>query len=100
MDIDTDPDDLPVRRHHHEHERHEPPRRIVDMRIPLAWLIGAAVTFSGFIFGLYFQVGQLSKDVADLKTTVNTGNAQSSLALGELAILKYRVDEMEKKVRQ
>lgn len=95
MDLDTEPDEPERHRHRYNHES---PRRIVDMRIPLAWLIGAAITFSGFIFGLYFQVGQLSKDVADLKTTVSVGNAQSSLALGELQILKYRVDEMEKRI--
>jgi hypothetical protein len=70
--------------------------RVIDMKLPLAWLLGAAFSFALLIGGMYFQLGQLSKDVTELKSTVTAGNSQQSEVHGELAILKYRMDMFEK----
>jgi hypothetical protein len=96
IEVDTDAGDLEPHRKRHT-PAPPPPRKIIDMHLPLAWLLSGMLSFALLIGGMYFQIGQLSKDLAELKTAVNTGNSQSASTLGDLAILKYRVDSLEKK---
>ncbi len=83
MAQDTQPGDLPRI------------TRVIDMRLPLTWLLGGlgfvAVTFGG----MYFQLGQLSKDMAELKIEVKSGNNATSTTQGEIAILRFRVETLE-----
>lgn len=90
MSNDTQPSDLPR------------VTRVIDMKLPLTWLLSVAVTIIAGGFGLYHQIGsqgETLKDVKDqikdLKITVNAGNNQSMTLAGEIAILKFRIENLE-----
>ena len=76
--------------------------RVIDMKLPLTWLLGVAFAIVAGGFGLYHQIGSQSetlKDMKDqlkeLKITVNAGNGTTATIQGELAILKFRVENLE-----
>ncbi|MCW5648342.1 MAG: hypothetical protein KIS62_01215 [Ramlibacter sp.] len=69
--------------------------RIVDFRIPLPYLLTGAVVVVWALIGQYFAMQQLQRDVAELQITLKVGNSQSAAALGEIALLKYRVENLE-----
>jgi len=98
MNLDTDTGEL---REHPPHPRRQPPtpspRKIIDMHLPLTWLLSSIGAFALLLGGMYFQIGQLSKDVGELKTSVNASTSQNAAVLGDLAVLKYRVDSIEKR---
>lgn len=89
MADDTQPGDLPRI------------TRIVDMKLPLNWLLTVAFSLALLIGGMYFQLRQLSDDMTDLKIAVKTGNGSQATIQGELAILRFRVEtiEAERKAR-
>jgi hypothetical protein len=47
------------------------------------------------VVSMYFSMGQLLRDVAELQATMKSGNQQASMVVGELALIKYRVDTLE-----
>ena len=72
------------------------------MKLPLTWLLGVAFAIVAGGFGLYHQIGsqgETLKDVKDqikdLKITVNAGNNQAMTLAGEIAILKFRIENLE-----
>lgn len=69
--------------------------RIVDFRIPLPYLLSGAVVVVWALIGQYFAMQQLQRDVAEMQITLKVGNGQSAAALGEIALLKYRVENIE-----
>ena len=76
--------------------------RVIDMKLPLTWLLGVAFAIVAGGFGLYHQIGsqgETLKDVKDqikdLKITVNAGNNQAMTLAGEIAILKFRIENLE-----
>ena len=69
--------------------------RMIDMKLPLPWLLSAAGTLALLIGGMYFQLNRLSEDMADLKITVKAGNTSTTTVQGELAILRFRVETLE-----
>jgi hypothetical protein len=83
VDRDTQPGDLPRL------------SKVVDFKLPLTWLLGVAFAFAGAFVSMYYQVGQLREDMADLKITVKTGNSQAATIQGEIAILRFRVETLE-----
>jgi hypothetical protein len=83
IERDTQPGDLPR------------VTRVIDMKLPLNWLLTVAFSLALLIGGMYFQLGQLSKDMTELKITVNSGNSQAATLQGEIAILRYRVENLE-----
>ncbi len=83
MDRDTQPSDLPRI------------TRVIDMRLPLTWLLGVAFMVAGAFVSMYFQLGQLREDMTDLKISVKAGNSQASTVNGQIAILTYRIDNLE-----
>ncbi|MDM0072074.1 hypothetical protein [Variovorax sp. J31P207] len=101
MNIDTDTGDL---REHPPHPRRAPPlpspRKIIDMHLPLTWLLSSIGAFALLLGGMYFQIGQLSKDLSELKSAVTAANAQNVGVIGDVAILKYRVDQVEKRLHE
>jgi hypothetical protein len=82
MNQDTQPGDLRV-------------SRVIDFKIPLSGILGAAFTVAAVFGGMYFKLGQLSEDMAELKITVKAGNGQAATLQGELAILKFRIENLE-----
>lgn len=90
MDRDTQPGDLPRL------------SKVIDLKLPLTWLIGVASMIIVGGFGLYQQVGSQSEtlkemkdQLKDLRITVNAGNGQTATIQGELAILKFRIENIE-----
>lgn len=90
MSMDTQPGELPRI------------SKIVEMKLPLTWLLGVAFMIVAGGFGLYQQVGnqgetlkELKDQLKDLKITVNAGNGQAATIQGEIAILKFRIENIE-----
>jgi hypothetical protein len=73
--------------------------RVIDLKLPLNWLLTVAFSLALLIGGMYFQLRQLSEDMTDLKMAVKTGNGQSATIQGELAILRFRVENLESEKR-
>jgi hypothetical protein len=74
--------------------------RVIDMKIPLTWLIGGAFSFACVFAGMYFQLRQLSEDMIDLKIAVKAGNGSQATIQGELAIMKFRLENLEAAKRE
>ncbi|HJR31048.1 MAG TPA: hypothetical protein VJ889_20230 [Pseudomonas sp.] len=90
MERDTQPGELPRL------------SKIVEMKLPLTWLLGVAFMIVAGGFGLYQQVGsqgevlkELKDQLKDLKITVNAGNSQAATIQGEIAILRFRIETIE-----
>ena len=73
--------------------------KIIDMKLPLTWLLGVAFMIAGAFVTMYFQIGQLREDMSDLKITVRAGNNQAGTVQGELAILRFRIETLESSKR-
>lgn len=69
--------------------------RGIDFKLPLNWLLTVAFSFALLIGGMYFKLSQLGEDMTDLKITVKAGNGQAATIQGELAILKFRIENLE-----
>ena len=69
--------------------------RVIDFRIPLPWLLGVMGVVGWGLVSMWFMVNQLTKDVSDLQITVKAGNGQAVTVAGELALLRYRVENIE-----
>ncbi|MBD9407140.1 hypothetical protein IB236_17480 [Acidovorax sp. ACV02] len=69
--------------------------RVIDLRIPLPYLLSGVMVVLWALISMYFSVNQLVRDVGDLQITVKSGNSQSTTLAGEIAILRWRVDSLE-----
>lgn len=69
--------------------------RVIDFRIPLPWLLGVMGVVGWGLVSMWFMVNQLTSDVSDLQITVKAGNGQAVTVAGELALLRYRVENIE-----
>jgi hypothetical protein len=76
--------------------------KVIDLKLPLTWLLGVASMIIVGGFGLYQQVGnqgetlkELKDQLKDLKITINTNNNQTATIQGEIAILKFRIENIE-----
>ena len=78
----------------------ERPTRIIDMRFPLHWLVGALGSTAVLLIGTWFSVNELVRDVADLQVTVKSGNTQALTMAGDMAMLRYRVEVLESTRRE
>lgn len=69
--------------------------RVIDFRVPLLWLLGVMSAVGWGLVSMWFMVNQLTRDVSDLQITVKAGNGQAVTVAGELALLRYRVENIE-----
>jgi hypothetical protein len=69
--------------------------RVIDFRLPLAWVLGGVIAVSWAVISMYFAVQTLVSSVADLQITVKSGNVSSSVLAGEVSLLRYRVESIE-----
>lgn len=69
--------------------------RVIDFRIPLPWLLAGLIGVGWALVSMYFAVNQLVRDVADLQITVKAGNGQAVTVAGEIALLRFRVENLE-----
>lgn len=73
--------------------------RVIDMKLPLTWLLTVAATIMCGGFGVYYKLDRLSEDVGEMKITVKSGNQATATVQGELAILRFRVENLESEKR-
>jgi hypothetical protein len=80
--------------------------KVIDLKLPLTWLIGVASMIVAGGFGLYQQVGSqgetikgINEQLKDLQIIVRSGNTQAATIQGELAILKFRIENIEAEKR-
>ena len=69
--------------------------RVIDFRIPLPWLIGGVLGICWSLISMYFSVNALVKTVNDLQIDVKAGNNSVVSVVGELALIKYRLTDVE-----
>ena len=69
--------------------------RVIDLRIPLPWLLGVSGIVAWALVSTYFSVNQLVRDVSDMQITLKAGNAQVSTLTGEIALVKFRLENLE-----
>ena len=74
--------------------------RVIDLRIPLPWLLGVAGVIGWALISMYFSVGQLVKTVDELQITVKSGNTSVVAVAGELALLKFRLTNAEEAIKR
>ncbi len=73
--------------------------RVIDFRIPLPWLLSGLIVVGWALVSMWFSLNQLVRDVADLQITVKAGNSQATTIAGEIALLRYRVENLESQQR-
>lgn len=69
--------------------------RVIDFRIPLPWLLSGLVVVGWALVSMWFMVNQLVRDVGDLQITVKAGNSHATTVSGDIALLRYRVENLE-----
>ena len=74
--------------------------KIIDAKLPLAWLIGSAFAITMSFGLLYGSVDRLLKDVGELQATVRQGNTQTAALQGTLSVLQYRIETLERNLAQ
>lgn len=74
--------------------------RIVELKIPLHWLLGVCGLVGWALISMYFSVGVLVENVKDLQITVKAGNGSVVAVAGELALLKFRLTNAEDAVKR
>ncbi|MGJ3704655.1 hypothetical protein [Variovorax sp. AFSI2.2] len=73
--------------------------RIIDLRIPLPWVLTGLITVGFTLVSMYFNVNQLVRDVGELQITVKAGNTQVTTLAGEQALLRFRMENIEGEMR-
>lgn len=73
--------------------------RVVDLRIPLPWLLTILGSGLFALVGMWFSVQQLTRDVSELKVLSRTGVDAATALSSETALLKYRIENVEKTLR-
>jgi hypothetical protein len=74
--------------------------RVIDLKIPLPWLLGVAGVIGWALISMYFSVGQLVRTVDELQITVKSGNTSVTAVAGELALLKFRLTNAEDAIKR
>lgn len=77
----------------------EPVQRIIDMRIPLPWLITGVVSIAFSIITMWFQVQQLTAQVSEMNALIKQGNTQVATIVADLALTRFRVEKNEADIR-
>ncbi|MDR6886154.1 MULTISPECIES: hypothetical protein [Variovorax] len=82
-----------------EEQQTERTTRIIDLRIPLPWVLTGLITVGFTLVSMYFNVNQLVRDVGELQITVKAGNTQVTTLAGEQALLRFRMENIEGEMR-
>jgi hypothetical protein len=73
--------------------------KVIDMKLPLPWLLGSAAAIVMAFAYVSFSVDRMREDVAELRATAKAWNERLSTLTSDTALLKYRVDALEKRDR-
>lgn len=74
--------------------------RIVELKLPLTWMLGVAGVIGWALISMYFSVGQLVKTVDDLQITVKSGNSSVTAIAGKQALTDFRIDNVEAQAKK
>lgn len=66
------------------------------MKLPLPWLLGSASAIVLAFAYVSFSVDRMREDVAELRATAKAWNERLSSITSETALLKYRVEALER----
>lgn len=76
--------------------------KLIEMKLPLTWLLGVASMLIAGGFGLYQQsisqsetLKEVKEQLKDLRISVNSGNNQTQTIQGQIEILKFRIENLE-----
>lgn len=72
--------------------------RIVDLKIPLHWLLGVCGVIAWALISMYFSVGKLVETVNELQIDVKVGNSSIASVASKLALVEYRQADIENRV--
>lgn len=64
---------------------------MIDMKIPLPYILSGIVSLALCLAGMFFQLRQLGEDMTDIKAKVS----QATKVSEQLAVLTYRVQTLE-----
>lgn len=78
-----------------DNEVQEKVARIIELKIPLPWLLSGVAAVTWGLISMWFSVNQLVKTVDELQITVKSGNTSVVAVAGELALLKFRLTNAE-----
>ena len=73
--------------------------RVIDFRIPLPWLLSGGIVVGWALVSMYFSINQLLRDVGELQITVKAGNSQATTIAGDIALLRFRIENLEAEKR-
>lgn len=77
-----------------------PLMRMVDMRIPLPWLLGGFALAAAGVIGMYYQLQSVAMQLGELKATVTASNSQALAMAGEVALLRFKSEQHEKDIER
>lgn len=73
--------------------------RVIDLKIPLAWLLSIAGTLAWVLISMWFTLNQLVVLVADLQISVKSGNSAYQVLASEQALINYRMGTVEARLK-
>lgn len=75
-------------------------RKLVDFRIPLHWILSGVGTITLVLIGMWFTIGQMSKDMSEVQASLKVLTAENSTADREVSRLQWRMDTLEQKLKE
>lgn len=78
-----------------EDAQNERVTRIIDLKIPLTWLLGITGGLAWVLISMWFSVNQLNKAVEGLTKALENSTSANTITANELLVLKFRVTNLE-----
>lgn len=78
-----------------DHQGQDARSRIIDMKLPLSWLVGSAVAIVMAFAYVSFAVDRMREDMTEVKATLKAWNDRISSTTAEVALLRFRVETLE-----
>lgn len=74
-------------------------KRVIDLKIPLVWLLSITGALAWVLISMWFTLNQLVALVADLQITVKAGSTSYSVLASEQALINYRMGTVEAQLK-
>lgn len=73
--------------------------RVIDLKIPLVWLLSIMGALAWVLISMWFTLNQLVVTIADLQITVKAGSTSYSVLASEQALMNYRMGTVEAQIK-
>jgi hypothetical protein len=70
--------------------------RMVDLRVPLPWLLGGVGAFLWVVISMWFSLAQIKSDMGELKIAI----AATAVTAGKMQLLEFRLQTVESDISQ